>query len=311
VNRNHLAGYLLLVLPVCLDELSRSFRRYAAGLAAQTGLRRIILTLGRPEASSLVYAAIPPLVCVAALVATTSRGGLLSFLGAVALVAARARSRSGDAPAWALALVLLSVPLSWFGLARLEARFATASTDAPWRALIWKEALDRSRGTWLTGSGYNTFGIEFSRVPAWTLPKGATPWPEEVRAEFESGALVGYRAPSETPGLVWYREAHNDYLQVLVETGVPGLLIALFAAFAVLYAARHDPWIQAALAAVLMHSFVDFDLQIPSIPVLFVSLAALAANRRPAEPGPAIASSGPSDPGMGSEASQSRSPIRS
>jgi hypothetical protein len=50
-----------------------------------------------------------------------------------------------------------------------------------------------------------------------------------------------------------------------VSTGVPGLLIALWAAVAAL----------GAVAAVLMHAFVDFDLQIPAIPVLLVCLVGL------------------------------------
>ena len=85
---------------------------------------------------------------------------------------------------------------------------------------------------------------------------------------------MGYRAPGDLPGLAWYREAHSDYVQLLVETGVPGLLIGLWAGLAALAAARRDPWLFAALAGVLMHAFVDFDLQIPAIPALFVVLAA-------------------------------------
>ncbi len=90
-----------------------------------------------------------------------------------------------------------------------------------------------------------------------------------------SGAPVGYRAPGDLPGLAWYREAHSDYVQLLVETGVPGLLVGLWAALAALAASRRDPWLFAALAGLLMHVFVDFDLQIPAIAALFVVLAAM------------------------------------
>ena len=65
------------------------------------------------------------------------------------------------------------------------------------------------------------------------------------------------------------------FLQLLVETGVPGLLIGLWGALAVLHAARRDPWRFAALAGVLMHAFVDLDLQIPAISALLVVLAAV------------------------------------
>jgi O-antigen ligase len=90
-----------------------------------------------------------------------------------------------------------------------------------------------------------------------------------------AGERIGYRAPGDLPGLAWYREAHSDWVQLLVETGVPGLAIGLWAALAALGAARRDPWLFAALAGVLMHVFVDFDLQIPAIAALFVVLSAL------------------------------------
>ena len=96
-----------------------------------------------------------------------------------------------------------------------------------------------------------------------------------------AGERLGYRAPGDLPGLAWYREAHSDWVQLLVETGIPGLLVGLWAALAALAAARRDPWLFAALAGVLMHVFVDFDLQIPAIPALFVVLAALPRGGRP------------------------------
>ncbi len=95
-----------------------------------------------------------------------------------------------------------------------------------------------------------------------------------MAAPLAAGERLGYRAPGDLPGLAWYREAHSDWVQLLVETGVPGLLVGLWAALAALAAARRDPWLFAALAGVLMHVFVDFDLQIPAIPALFVVLAA-------------------------------------
>jgi O-antigen ligase len=84
------------------------------------------------------------------------------------------------------------------------------------------------------------------------------------------------RALVNERGVRWYREAHNDYLQLLLETGVPGLLLGLWAATATLLAARRDPWLLAAVAGALLHALVEFDFQIPAIPVLFVAIVALA-----------------------------------
>jgi hypothetical protein len=142
-------------------------------------------------------------------------------------------------------------------------------------------------GRWLTGWGFNTFAPAMSRVDAWVLPAGATPWPPELEASRVTGSKAGFRVPAQLGGsLHWRREAHNEYLQVLVETGLPGLVIALWAAARVLLGARRDPWLLAALAGVLAHSVVEFDLQIPAISWLVVVLAALGRSSERG-PGPA------------------------
>jgi hypothetical protein len=64
---------------------------------------------------------------------------------------------------------------------------------------------------------------------------------------------------------------------------VPGLLVSLWAGLAALAAARRRPWVFAALAGVMMHEFVDFDLQIPAIAALFVVLAAIPGRATPTE----------------------------
>ncbi len=59
-------------------------------------------------------------------------------------------------------------------------------------------------------------------ITSWSGTIAATPWPEAVALPLQSGVRVGCRAPSGLPGFGWYREAHNDYVQLLVETGAPG-----------------------------------------------------------------------------------------
>ena len=275
INRNHFAGFMLLAIPVALSLLADAARAYVRRVGDRPNARRFLVGLQTPEGTSLLYAALPPLLGIAALLASTSRGGILAFFAALALAAAGVRA-GGGTPAWAAALVFTAVALTWFGLERLELRFLHGWDDAPGRTVVWRESLQAMEGRrWATGYGFNAFAEALSRVPAWTLPRGATPWPEAVRVPLASGARFGYRAPGDLPGLLWYREAHSDWVQLLVETGVPGLLVGLWAALCALAAARRDPWLFAALAGVLMHVFVDFDLQIPAISALFVCLAAL------------------------------------
>ena len=88
-------------------------------------------------------------------------------------------------------------------------------------------------------------------------------------------------------------QAHNDYLQLLVETGVAGFAIAVW--FLVLVFRRAPRklknWTETASGAltvaallgcvgILVHSFLDFNLQIPANAALFYVLCAIAAAAR-------------------------------
>lgn len=86
-------------------------------------------------------------------------------------------------------------------------------------------------------------------------------------------------------------QAHNDYLQLLVETGLAGFSIAVW--FLVLMfrqaASKLQNWTETATGAmtvaallgcvgILVHSFLDFNLQIPANAALFFVLCAIAAS---------------------------------
>jgi O-antigen ligase len=86
-------------------------------------------------------------------------------------------------------------------------------------------------------------------------------------------------------------QAHNDYLQLLVETGLAGFSIAVW--FLVLVfrqaAGKLRNWNETASGAltvaallgcvgILVHSFLDFNLQIPANAALFYVLCAIAAS---------------------------------
>jgi O-antigen ligase len=90
---------------------------------------------------------------------------------------------------------------------------------------------------------------------------------------------------------LFVNQAHNDYLPLLVETGLVGFSVAIW--FLVLVfrqaASKLKNWTETASGAmtvasmlgcigILVHSFLDFNLQIPANAALFYVLCALAAS---------------------------------
>jgi len=84
--------------------------------------------------------------------------------------------------------------------------------------------------------------------------------------------------------------AHNDYLQLLVETGAAGFIIVLWFLVALFRSAlRKLNHLQSAtnaavtlaallgISGILVHSFVDFNLQIPANAAMFYVLCVVAA----------------------------------
>jgi O-antigen ligase len=114
-----------------------------------------------------------------------------------------------------------------------------------------------------------------------------------LRARHFSEAWTHYYPPGTAN--VW-KEAHNDYLKIAAETGLPGAALLAWGSwrflrrylFGLPRAAPGD-WagdvhvqhgIAVGLFSILLHSFVDFSLQVAAISLLFVVLSAIMVGDR-------------------------------
>jgi O-antigen ligase len=202
----------------------------------------------------------------ASLFLARSRNGILAFiaelifLGAVML---RGRRRSRTLFTFAAVAVLLIAFIAWAGGSALVERFANfgdqfANEVKGGRITTLKDGVRMWAARPILGWGLETFPTVY---PAYR--------------SFYSAAVIN--------------EAHNDFLQVLVETGVAGFAVVLW--FIVLLykqglrKARHwqdslcDTTRLAALTGctgLLAHSLGDFNLHIPANAAMFYVLAALA-----------------------------------
>lgn len=260
INRNHFAGWMLMVLPLTVGLFGSIVSKAMIGV--ERDWRSRILWLGSAKASQAVLAAFAVLTMALALALTLSRSGITAISGALVISALMmSRRYAGSARRLIVPLYLglvAIIVLSWVGVDRIAARFAAAgSIDMEGRRAIWADTGRMIQDFWLTGTGLNTFG---------------------TAALFYQELLHGSHM----------REAHSDYLQLAAEggllTGVPVSAAMVFLVAGIRRRLREDVgsiwWIRAGAAsgllAIAAQSLVEFSLQMPANAALFAVLCGLA-----------------------------------
>jgi O-antigen ligase len=207
-----------------------------------------------------------------ALLLSGSRGGLVAFLAQIVLlliltVGSKSRSNAVLKTVLAVVLVAAIVGGSFFvggesSLTRLAETAASQDITTD-RAHIWRVTLDVITNNLPLGAGLGAFG-------------------------------VAYTAYDTYSGLERVEQAHNDYLQVLADAGLVGLVVGGLFLFLIIrlgmQASRSSNLFRRGVAvgafsgifAILVHSIFDFVLHTTAISILFLVLAGLlvAATRR-------------------------------
>lgn len=260
INRNHFAGYLELAIPLGLGMVLHD----AAKINTSHHLsifRRLATMIGSELFSSLGLWSIISLVMIGALFMTLSRGGIIGFLCSVVLFTVFARRRRGlrsktGILAIAGIIVLLTVVVAGWG--RIEERFEQlGDAETLKRAEVWADSMGIVRDFPVFGTGFGTFRDSYLR----------------------------YQSHNST---VLYDHAHNDYVELLTDTGLTGFLagaalaIAFFVTVLKAWMKRHRTYVKAvgaggmaSLAAITVHSVTDFNLHIPANAMLLAIVAAI------------------------------------
>ena len=271
VNRNHFAGYMAMAIPMTLG--------YAMALAAGRRSPRRPPARLRQRVAALDFRAGAGIFAAstmgAALLFSGSRGGFISFLLSGALFAALTWRRAKRVHAWWVVIVLdgaLGCGL-WLGGEELFGRLLTVLRGGgifggTGRLWVWADTWAMARHFLVTGVGFGAFSAVFPAHMTRTVN-------------------------------MFYAHTENDYLQLLAETGLIGLGLALALAAILLHRLlagvlkASDPWAAGialgaatGVVAVLIHSLGDFNLRIPANAMLFVVIASLGlralATARPA-----------------------------
>lgn len=259
VNRNHLAGYLVMCLAAGIGLLMSQLARDSSS-SWKERLRHWLRLLLSPKIRLRIYLA----VMVIALVLTRSRMGNIAFFaslglaGGIALLTGRRFSSRVVALLASLFVVDMLILGKWFGLDKLVQRLQATSPGTESRVWSNEYTLDYIARFPLTGSGGGSFYGIFPN--------------------FQSEALGGF-----------HQHAHNDYLEFAAELGIPAamvlmvfVLLALWQAYR-LQCERRNPLYKGVGFAVTMticwaaiHSTTDFNLQVPANALTFVTILALA-----------------------------------
>ena len=258
-NRNHFAGYLEMTLALGIGLL-------IAGLSdrkADTWRRFFRLTLEWILSPKMILR-LALCVLVIGLTTTHSRMGNTAFFssllaaGAIGIALSRHATRNTVLLLASLIAIDLVIVGSWFGVEKLAQRLQdTTVLDVQQREEPAAYAVQLVRDYAPFGSGPGTFYVAFPRYRPATVPN-------------------------------FYTQTHNDYIQVASESGIAGLAaIGIFVAAALGAALlaqwrRRDPLMRGmsfacimGVTSILIHSWVDFNLQIPANAALFMVLLAL------------------------------------
>lgn len=260
VNRNHFATWVVMAIPLAAGYVVASFFDRRGLPFVPDEIATFIRSLGSRAAWVAVSAAVMSL----ALVASTSRSGLIAFMISLAVGMAMGRRRFDRRTAiwltvWFFALLIF---LGTYGrveplLSRAEETLVVGTGG---RSEIWHDTIAMIQDFWLTGTGVGAY---------------------------QTAMLIYQR----TNRLMFTNQAHNQYLQMMAEGG---LLVVVPAALAIVAFVRlffirlrrdtsQSIWLRVggatALIAVAVQSFWETGLRMPANGILFAVAAAIAVHR--------------------------------
>ncbi|MDA8175005.1 MAG: O-antigen ligase family protein [Nitrospiraceae bacterium] len=235
-------------------------RNHFAGFVNMIMPLALAVSLASRELAKKALYAFFAVVMALAVVLSLSRGGVMSFIAGLAAFCAVLIIQ--NSPKWQyMVLALFSVTLVSFvtyaGASPLLSRFPAAQITHGQRLLAWKGTLAAFRDFPVFGTGLGTFASAFG--------------------------------PYQPAGLqkIW-EHAHNDFLELLLEGGLAGVLLGAVFVLAVLKTAfgHRRGWhgraaylkagFVASIITISVHSLADFNLHVPSNAILLSLILGLA-----------------------------------
>jgi O-antigen ligase len=258
IYKNHFANFLMLCLSAGIGLMGTDIEINKSKKPQDWRISLISTLLTSKTLIRICLA-----IMVIAIVMTRSRMGNVAFFSAMiavslfALVLDRKRSKGLSILLVSMLIVDLFIVSKWFGLDKVQQRLAETSLSQETRDEVVLDSLPIVKDYPIIGSGAGSF---YSVFPGY------------------KNSIIN----------VFYKRAHNDYLQILIEYGVLGFtflgLLVLFSFIKAMTALKKNvsPISKGTAFACLMacvgmliHMTVDFPLQSTTNSVYFVVFIAL------------------------------------
>jgi O-antigen ligase len=260
INPNHFAGLLVAVIPVFLGYILYLGSNKGSVLSRWTDKLKIHLS------TRLILLFATSLTAISMILAQ-SRGAIFSFAVSILsfyILISRNR-KSGSLKIFLAAFFVLVIVYSiWIGLDPVIEKFSEATKEVPNRTSIWKDSLNLITDFPLFGSGLGNFNL------AYTLYK------------------------KEAAGPYVYDHAHNDYIELIVETGILGFALVMYGLISFFIPAiravrdfnpKKDPLrfylllgSLSGMFGMMAHAITEFVFQIPSNAYYFTFILGLSVS---------------------------------
>jgi O-antigen ligase/tetratricopeptide (TPR) repeat protein len=263
ICHNHYAGLMEMIFPVVLAL----FFFYRPRIRNTSLLKGVIEILSQEKANIHLLIGVAALLIITSVFVSLSRGGMISLCLSLVFftyLLFRRRISRGNTLGIIGIVVLAALTIGWFGWDHIFDRFAKLKNAQgvihELRFDFWMDSLNIIRDFFVTGSGFGTY-------------------------------IDIYPSYQTIDGNLTIDHAHNDYIEMVIEGGMVGFLLAaafilsLFSKTYRVFIKRREAYCVyiymgsiTGVLVLLIHGFTDFNLHIGANGLWFFFMAGVAVS---------------------------------
>ena len=260
INPNHFGGLLILIIPLSLSYILYLGQR-------KRGVSNLVEIIRQSKFSNQLLLLFATCLMGTGLIMSQSRGALISAMASIAvfyvLLSWKKKNQAGTLFI-AVFIAIIAIYSVWIGIDPVIEKFSETSETLPKRTFIWQDTLAIIKDFPIFGTGLGTYSLSFS------LYKNVAHWPTIIQ------------------------HAHNDYLELLSETGVAGFLLVMWGIIMfykralskiVRNSSQNDPLRYylllgaiSGLLGMMVHVITDFNFQLPANAYYFAFLLGISTS---------------------------------